>query len=675
MLSEFLMSIETQPFDFLVATGQWAFAVTAFLVLLICGASGLAMMTHGVKGPLLVLRWIPRFPADLLQLSPRRVFAIAQLTFREAIRRKALVVFGMFALLFMFGSWFLDNPNERMELQVKNYISFVLTAITWLLLPVVLLLSCWGLPEDIRNRSLHTVVTKPARKTEIVIGRMLGFSTLMTILVVVMGLTGYVWIDREVAFNLTVYSETIDVDGQETLVEYGDEDEGVTVRVTAGDEPTQVTAATSRTALRQENPDLYALTERARIQALGRHLVAKRPVLGTISFKGDDGKPTERGVNTGDIWEYRTYIAGGTNWRAIWDFENVRSEVAADGLVLESSFEAFRTHKGDDIQESLLLQFSLVKVRRSVFRDANNNVVSATAVRKARDDENAFEATVDGESVAVSRFPVAAHDVEVRNNTYVLIDDPEIVVLIEEEIRAPLSSFNISEFGENITVLKPQITFYDQESGERKQLDLIDDLVNDQGELRVEVACLDSGQYLGMAQRDLFVRLPSSSFAVGYSKAICGVWMMLGLIVVLGVTASCFLKGPIASLLTFVMLLVGQGFMPFLEKIVGGEVEGGGPLESIIRIVRQINVTDQLPENTFYSTIKGIDGFLNQGLFIVKNIVPDFRNFQMDTYVANGFDVPWSQAMAPSIGITLAYLVPCLVVAYYSLSLRELEHK
>ena len=46
------MSIETQPFDFLVATGQWAFAVTAFLVLLICGASGLATMTHGVKGAL-----------------------------------------------------------------------------------------------------------------------------------------------------------------------------------------------------------------------------------------------------------------------------------------------------------------------------------------------------------------------------------------------------------------------------------------------------------------------------------------------------------------------------------------------------------------------------------------------------------------------------------------------
>ncbi|MEC9008899.1 MAG: hypothetical protein VX877_06525, partial [Planctomycetota bacterium] len=200
------MSIDTQPFDFLDAIQHWGKAVTAFLVLVIIAACGLSLLTHGKKGPLMVLRWIPRFFADLLQLSPRRVYAIAQLTFREAIRRKALVVFGMFALLFMFGSWFMDNPNERMDLQVKNYISFVLTAITWLLLPVVLLISCWGLPEDIRNRSLHTVVTKPARKTEIVIGRMLGFSSLMTILVVVMGATGYIWIDREVAHNLTVYS-------------------------------------------------------------------------------------------------------------------------------------------------------------------------------------------------------------------------------------------------------------------------------------------------------------------------------------------------------------------------------------------------------------------------------------------------------------------------------------
>ena len=59
----------------------------------------------------------------------------------------------------------------------------------------------------------------------------------------------------------------------------------------------------------------------------------------------------------------------------------------------------------------------------------------------------------------------------------------------------------------------------------------------------------------------------------------------------------------------------------------------------MIRIIRQINLTDELPETTFYSTVKSIDSFLNEGLFIVENIVPDFRSFQMDSYIANGFDV------------------------------------
>ena len=80
----------------------------------------------------------------------------------------------MFAVLLMFAGWFLADANERPELQATVHITFLLTAIAWLILPAVIFLSCWALPEDIRIRSLHTVVTKPARRLEIVIGRMAG---------------------------------------------------------------------------------------------------------------------------------------------------------------------------------------------------------------------------------------------------------------------------------------------------------------------------------------------------------------------------------------------------------------------------------------------------------------------------------------------------------------------
>ncbi len=61
-------------------------------------------------------------------------------------------------MLFMFAGWFIGDTTDATP--AKNYISFVMTTVRWMLLPVAVLLSCWGLPADIRDRSLHTVVTK-----------------------------------------------------------------------------------------------------------------------------------------------------------------------------------------------------------------------------------------------------------------------------------------------------------------------------------------------------------------------------------------------------------------------------------------------------------------------------------------------------------------------------------
>jgi hypothetical protein len=59
----------------------------------------------------------------------------------------------------------------------------------------------------------------------------------------------------------------------------------------------------------------------------------------------------------------------------------------------------------------------------------------------------------------------------------------------------------------------------------------------------------------------------------------------------------------------------------------------------------------------------------------VQHLFPDFRTFDTIEYVANGFDVPWAEAMLPSIAVTLGYCVPWIVVGYFSLKLRELEAK
>src|ERR1700748_511308 len=74
-----------------------AVVVSLLSMLVIHGQAGLGMFADEAGG----------FMSDIFSISIRRVLALAKLTFMEAYRRKALLVFVVFALLFMFAGWFM----------------------------------------------------------------------------------------------------------------------------------------------------------------------------------------------------------------------------------------------------------------------------------------------------------------------------------------------------------------------------------------------------------------------------------------------------------------------------------------------------------------------------------------------------------------------------------------
>ena len=116
------------------------------------------------------IRDLMRF--DLPGTSFRRVFALARLAFKEAIRRKVLFVVGLFLVLLLLAGWYLNPESDD---PARLYISFVLTATNYLILVLALFISTFSLPADIKSKTIYTIVTKPVRATEIVLGRMLGF--------------------------------------------------------------------------------------------------------------------------------------------------------------------------------------------------------------------------------------------------------------------------------------------------------------------------------------------------------------------------------------------------------------------------------------------------------------------------------------------------------------------
>lgn len=474
---------------------------------------------------------------DLLFMSPRRVGAIAVLVFRESVRRKTLLVLVVFAICFLFAGWFLSDPNRDPLLRVPIYVTFVLTAISWLILPAVFLLSCWGLPDDIKARSLHTVVTKPVKRSEILVGRILGVTLVGTLVVGVMSVVGYFWLIRALP-----------------------EVRGIQTRV---------------------------------------------PIFGSISFLDREGKPTDKGINVGDINMFRSYIEGDTGARAIWKFSGVTpSLLNKDGkLLLESKIQGFRTHKGN-LERGIIFQYTFV------------------------------------------------------NPT--------------TKVRAKFQPFEIAEFRDSIKPIDNDLI--DEQNHPVK---LMTDIV-DKGSLTVEVACLSTGQFLGMARPDVFIRAQDAPFAASFFKAVLCIWLMMVLIIVFAVSVSTIVKGPVASFLTGVIIILGIFGRDFMKEIVNqGQYEwnGGGILESAYRIVKHMNPMVPMEKGFWTTVIQVIDWPLLQFAGHSRAIIPDFDTFQMAKFVAHGYDVPWNSGLLPAIMHTIAFLIPCVVLGYFCLKSRELESK
>ena len=800
------MDFDVAPFtlrDTAETVTSWLFLIGTLGVLSLLISLLLSVARNGAAGIGIFSRGLLSFLEDVGSLSLRRILALTNLTLKEAIRRKALLVFAVFSVLLMFAGWFLTNSNERAELQVGIHVAFILQTISWLMLPVVFFLSCWALPEDIRIRSLHTVVTKPARRIEIVLGRMFGMSLVMLLLLVSMGLIGYVWIMRQL--------------------------------------PTEATSQLT-----------------CRVPVFGRLLFVNRAgqpeekginVGDVWDFRSHiEGDTRARGVFMFDDIDESTLVLG-------TEFASDGSgTMQVPGLKFECQFEAFRTVKGSEssIIEGVQAQYTLSNNPRedafSLFSRSETLRPLAEALRDAqfrtaanRLEELSAKIAADGEAVKINKSPelqpadyiilqlgtlYAAGVMREREDaaleatiaafqkaTEIGVDlinmasaSPDVdgkaeklsglhkalaqsltelaAVLTQEadtlhehlpKLEVILPSFHVAEFHEGgqqnikfvprtvrfsadaetqsrflaglfeklnnanqlvegdglssqlaaqlqsegkiseqnsslvVEVLTEQLAsgalkveggklavadgqrwyqFFDSliqknllisgdDEGWMMERDLINDLTT-KGRLRVEVACLNNQMYLGMARPDLFIRKPDRAFMIGYTKAMVSTALMMMLIIVLGVTVSCIVKGPVALFFTLTFFIVGQFFHGFMHEILIAPPDGGmGAIASAVMTAqhRAPGIGMDVSEAT-QRVVQGIDAVPRAMLWGFSQIVPDFRAFNAASgFVENGFDVPFAETLIPAFLICLGFLIPCVLIAGALLKFRELESK
>jgi hypothetical protein len=556
---------------------------------------------------------------DLFRLSPRRVWAMAWLAIKESVRQQVIAGLVIFGIVLSFALWFLDTESIDPG---ALYVTFVMNAVNFLILLLAIFVSAFSLPNDLKKKTIYTIVTKPVRPSEIILGRIVGFVAVCTVPLALMGVSGYFFIVRALDHTHEL---------SESALRPFDSDE-----IAAGADPTGKQGMTSTTHGHKHRVLLDATgngmteTDDARIggdqaesyldrfgQSHTHHVTAEQrdgrteyvvgppegqlharvPINGRLTFRDASGGANQ-GYNVGN-WTKRGYVAGGTLSAAIFHFEQLDPEQFPDGLRVQLNIRLFRTTK-EDIDKPILGSIVL------------------------------------------------------RSPTTGLATSPR--------------TFSAREFFTLDYFLPRKMT-----DAAGKPIDVFADLARD-GRLDLELQCIPRSQFFGVGPDDVYLMAAERRFDVNFAKGFLGIWLQMVLTVIIGVFWSTFLSGPVA-MLAGAASIIGAIFKPYLLEIIRGQLFGtaiksSGMIEAAVRLATQKATMQELESGTTTSIIKNFDSGLNwlmEGLF---RFIPDFSAMSDATRVASGFDIPAATLLGHQWQ-TLGFALPVFFAAFIIFKLTE----
>ena len=501
----------------------------------------------------------------------------------------------------------------------------MLTATNYLILALALFISAFSLPADIKSKTIYTIVTKPVRPTEIILGRMLGFVAVGTVMLVPMGLASYLFVTRGLRHT------------HEEVVEIVEEDNGRLVGETDyirnhkhsfsidpdadGRGLTDIVRGHRHVVTRNADGDFVigpptgAL--RARVPSYGEIQFFDRSGdkkqagidIGAERFAtggyGSSGISRVIGIARGSRKVQHGYVEGGTLGAAEFTFSEVTPDRYANGIPVDLSLRAYRSYKGD------------------------------------------IESGIRG-------------SITMKHPTKQIESNPIAFVIDEYEVDERILPLEIEGTDNNQT----------------RMLNVFEDLVDENGQLKIVIRCLDRSQYLGVTQSGVYLRPKENSFGWNLTKAYASIWLQMTMVIAFGVMFSTFLSGPVAMVATFACVLLGFSAEQIYDTrhfIDSGIERGGGPIESMVRLLKQDAMTTQLDVDTVAArVIKTVDAGIVYSLDAIATALPNLpKMVGTAEYAASGFDI-FGALLLRHASATLGYCVLAFIISYFFLKSREI---
>jgi len=140
----------------------------------------------------------------------RRIWAVAINTIKQALRIKVAVVFTilLFVLLPVLG--ITTTGDETLKGRLQTFVSYALSLMSFLLCLLTIIISIYSVTSDIEQRQIYTVITKPIRRFQFILGKLLGVIALDAIMLVLFS---------AIIYTITIYTPKFTKASGDDLVE------------------------------------------------------------------------------------------------------------------------------------------------------------------------------------------------------------------------------------------------------------------------------------------------------------------------------------------------------------------------------------------------------------------------------------------------------------------------
>lgn len=117
-------------------------------------------------------------------MNVNRVIAIANNSFREVVRDRILYIIGFYAVILAIAAMLL--PQLAAATEDKMFLDLGLAVMSILSLIIAVFVGTGLVSKEIEKRTILMLIAKPISRNEFILGKYLGLSTVLALLVVAM---------------------------------------------------------------------------------------------------------------------------------------------------------------------------------------------------------------------------------------------------------------------------------------------------------------------------------------------------------------------------------------------------------------------------------------------------------------------------------------------------------